>query len=186
MSRTVNDSGLSADLPVSNITPRRITGVRSGVNRIGQPAASTRVPAVVPGQRSFASSTPSPSESLKRWHPTSSTSAPGGVLGHLSRPSGTPSLSASAGQPLELTRAPTGVPGHWSSPSYTPSRSESDGQPRASVVAPTGVSGHASRRSGTPSWSASAGGPLRVKTDKPSEPTTWPAQSPPANPVLGV
>src|SRR5467141_3134103 len=214
MSRTVNDSGLSADLPVWNITPRKITGVRSGVNRIGQPAASTRVPAVVPGQRSFASSTPSPSESRNRWHPTSSTSAPGGVLGHLSRPSGTPSSSAghplastlapagvlghwstpsstpspsaSAGQPLELTRAPAGVPGHWSSPSYTPSRSESDGQPRASVVAPTGVSGHASRRSGTPSWSASAGGPLRVKTDKPSEPTTWPAQSPPANPVLGV
>src|SRR2546422_1001779 len=153
MSRTVNDSGLSADLPVSNITPRRITGVRSGVNRIGQPAASTLAPA--------------------------------GVLGHWSRPSSTPSPSASTGQPFELTRAPAGVPGHWSSPSYTPSRSESDGQPRASVVAPTGVSGHASRRSGTPSWSASAGGPLRVKTDKPSEPTTWPAQSPPANPVLG-
>src|SRR2546430_9612888 len=72
MSRTVKDSGLRADFPVSNITPRRMTGVRSGVNRIGQPAASTRVPGAVPGQRSFASSTPSPSESLKRWHPTRS------------------------------------------------------------------------------------------------------------------
>src|SRR6266699_1644246 len=29
MSRTVKDSGLRADFPVSNITPRRITGVRS-------------------------------------------------------------------------------------------------------------------------------------------------------------
>src|SRR5437016_11497016 len=58
ISRTVNDSGLSADLPVSKITPRRMTGVRSGVNRIGQPAASTRVPVGVPGQRSFVSSTP--------------------------------------------------------------------------------------------------------------------------------
>src|SRR5207253_3504615 len=82
-----------------------------------------------PGQRSFASSTPSPSESRKRWHPTSSTSAPGGVLGHLSSPSGTPSLSESSGQPAGSTTAPAGVPGHWSRPSSTPSPSASAGQP---------------------------------------------------------
>src|SRR6266571_2957806 len=99
MSSTVKDSDLRADLPTSNVTPRRITGVRSGVNRIGQPAASTLVPVAVPGHLSLVSSTPSPSESLKRWQPTLSTSSPGGVLGHLSMPSGTPSLSESRGQP---------------------------------------------------------------------------------------
>src|SRR5207249_3970857 len=30
MSRTVKDSGLRADFPISKITPRRMTGVRSG------------------------------------------------------------------------------------------------------------------------------------------------------------
>src|SRR6266571_5193806 len=106
MSSTVKDSDLRADLPTSNVTPRRITGVRSGVNRIGQPAASTLVPAAVPGHLSLVSSTPSPSESLKRWQPTLSTSSPGGVLGHLSMPSGTPSLSESRGQPAEATVEP--------------------------------------------------------------------------------
>src|SRR3989449_487404 len=141
MSRTVNDSGLSADLPVSKITPRRMTGVRSGVNRIGQPAASTRVPVGVPGQRSFVSSTPSPSESLKRWQPTSSTSAPGGVLGHLSSPSGTPSLSASTGQPTVSTSAPAGVLGHWSRPSSTPSPSASAGGAPGAPPPPGGGGG---------------------------------------------
>src|SRR5256885_534390 len=108
MSSTVNDSGLSADLPVSKITPRRMTGVRSGVNRIGHPDASTRVPRGVLGHLSFVSSTPSPSESLNRWHPTLSTSAPAGVLGHLSMPSGTPSVSESSGQPTLSTVAPAG------------------------------------------------------------------------------
>src|SRR2546430_2132696 len=106
MSSTVNDSGLSADLPVSKITPRRMTGVRSGVNRIGHPDASTRVPCGVLGHLSLVSSTPSPSESLKRWHPTLSTSTPAGVLGHLSMPSGTPSVSESSGQPALSTMAP--------------------------------------------------------------------------------
>src|SRR5881392_1677628 len=142
ISRTVNDSGLSADLPVSKITPRRMTGVRSGVNRIGHPDASTRVPGGVLGHLSLVSSTPSPSESLKRWQPTLSTSAPGGVLGHLSMPSGTPSTSESSGQPALSTIAPAGVLGHWSTPSTTPSPSASAGQPRASTVAPAGVSGH--------------------------------------------
>src|SRR5947199_8464476 len=160
ISRTVKDSGLRADLPVSKITPRRMTGVRSGVNRIGQPAASTRVPAGVPGQRSFVPSTPSPSESLKRWQPTSSPSAPGGVLRHLSSPAGTPSLSASSGQPTASTTAPAGVLGHWSRPSSTPSPSASAGQPLASTLAPAGVLGHWSRPSSTPSPSASAGAPL--------------------------
>ena len=112
MSSTVNDSGLSADLPVSKITPRRITGVRSGVNRIGHPDASTRVPRGVLGHLSLLSSTPSPSESLNRWQPTLSTSTPGGVLGHLSMPSGTPSMSESSGQPTLSTTAPAGVLGH--------------------------------------------------------------------------
>src|SRR2546427_3909304 len=103
MSSTVLDSGFSADFPVSKVTPRRITGVRSGVNRIGQPAASTLVPGAVPGHLSLVSSTPSPSESLKRWQPTLSTSVPGGVLGHLSMPSGTPSPSESRGQPFAST-----------------------------------------------------------------------------------
>src|SRR5438128_8400003 len=131
MSSTVNDSGFSADFPVSKITPRRMTGARSGVNRIGQPTASTLVPGAVPGHLSFESSTPSPSESLKRWHPTSSTSAPGGVLGHLSRPSGTPSLYDSSGQPAASTIAPTGVLGQRSRPSSTPSPSASAGHPLA-------------------------------------------------------
>src|SRR3989449_283647 len=246
MSSTVLDSGFSADFPVSKVTPRRITGVRSGVNRIGQPAASTLVPGAVPGHLSLVSSTPSPSESLKRWQPTLSTSVPGGVLGHLSMPSGTPSPSESRGQPfastvapggvlghwsipsatpsasestghpfastwapggvlphwsipsgtpspsessaqpLLSTVAPAGVLGHWSRPSYTPSWSASDGQPRGSTVAPRGVLGQASRLSGTPSWSKSGGGPPPMKSERPSELTTWPAQSPLANSVLGA
>src|SRR5438309_3608701 len=101
-----------------------MTGVRSGVNRMGQPLASTRVPAAVLGHLSFESSTPSPSLSLLTWQPEVSTSVPGGVLGHLSRPSGTPSLSVSTGQPVASTTAPAGVLGHWSTPSGTPSRSE--------------------------------------------------------------
>src|SRR3989442_9775729 len=73
---------------------------------IRRPPRSTLFPytTLFRSQRSFASSTPSPSESLKRWHPTSSTSAPGGVLGHLSSPSGTPSLSESSGQDRKSTR----------------------------------------------------------------------------------
>src|SRR5438067_1912822 len=177
MSRTVKDSGLRADFPVSNITPRRMTGVRSGVNRIGQPAASTRVPGAVPGQRSFASSTPSLSESRKRWHPTSSTSAPGGVLGHLSSPSGTPSLSESSGQPAGSTTAPAGVPGHWSRPSSTPSPSASAGQPLASTRAPAGVPGHWSRPSSTPSPSASAGQPLALTRAPAGVPGHWSSPS---------
>src|SRR5438105_1406550 len=142
MSSTVNDSGLRIDLPVSKTTPRKITGVRSGVNRIGQPLASTRMPDGVPGHLSLESSTPSPSESLKRWHPTLSTSTPRGVLGHLSMPAGTPAAFASEAQPLASTCAPAGVFGHWSIPSYTPSLSESVGQPLASTRAPIGVFGH--------------------------------------------
>src|SRR2546422_976812 len=149
MSSTVWDSSFSAERPVSKVTPRRITGVRSGVKRIGQPAASTRVPGAVPGHLSFVSSTPSPSESVTLVHPTASTSVPGGVLGHLSRPSGTPSLSLSSGQPA------------------------------ASTTAPAGVLGQASRLSGTPSLSASEGGPPPANTESPSDPTTWPAQAGP-------
>src|SRR5947207_2921913 len=99
MLSTVKDSSCSTARPVSNVTPRRITGVRSGVNRITQPFASTRLPGGVPGHLSLVSSTPSPSESLKRWQPVLSTSVPGGVPGHLSIPSGTPSLSESSGHP---------------------------------------------------------------------------------------
>src|SRR2546428_692014 len=73
MSSTVWDSSFSAERPVSKVTPRRITGVRSGVKRIGQPEASTRVPGAVPGHLSFVSSTPSPSESATLVHPTAST-----------------------------------------------------------------------------------------------------------------
>src|SRR2546428_457150 len=176
MSSTVLDSGFSADFPVSKVTPRRITGVRSGVNRIGQPAASTLVPGAVPGHLSLVSSTPSPSESLKRWQPTLSTSVPGGVLGHLSMPSGTPSLSESSGQPALSTIAPVGVLGHWSTPSGTPSRSESIGQPLASTRAPAGVFGHWSRPSRTPSPSSSEGQPFaftRAPTGVPGEAVRW-------------
>src|SRR5260370_37471689 len=49
MSRIVYESGLRAERPVSNVTPRSTTGVRASVNRIGQPEASTLVPAAVPG-----------------------------------------------------------------------------------------------------------------------------------------
>src|SRR6266581_592033 len=159
MSSTVKDSSWRTALPVSNVTPRRITGVRSGVNRITQPKASTREPGGVPGHLSLVSSTPSPSESLKRWQPTLSTSSPGGVLGHLSMPSGTPSLSESRGQPAESTVAPAGVLGQRSSPSATPSPSASAGQPFASTCAPAGVLGHWSMPSYTPSESESVGHP---------------------------
>ena len=142
MLSTVKDSSCSTARPVSNVTPRRITGVRSGVNRITQPFASTRLPGGVPGHLSLVSSTPSPSESLKRWQPVLSTSVPGGVPGHLSIPSGTPSLSESSGQPAGSTVAPAGVLGHWSMPSGTPSPSASVGQPLASTWAPAGVLEH--------------------------------------------
>src|SRR5205814_7159529 len=112
ISRIVYESGLSAERPLSNVTPRRTTGVRASVNRMGQPAASTLVPAAVPGHLSLVSSTPSPSESLARWQPTLSTSVPAGVFGHLSMPSGTPSMSESRGQPALSTMAPAGVLGH--------------------------------------------------------------------------
>src|SRR5256886_10369373 len=101
MLSTVKDSSCSTARPGSNVTPRRMTGVRSGVNRITQPFASTRLPGGVPGHLSRSSGTPSPSESLKRGHPVLSTSVPGGVLGHLSIPSGTPSLSESSGHRSE-------------------------------------------------------------------------------------
>src|SRR3989454_7367987 len=85
---------------------------------------------------------PISSESLKRWQPTLSTSVPGGVLGHLSMPSGTPSPSESRGQPFASTVAPGGVLGHWSIPSATPSTSESTGHPLASTWAPGGELPH--------------------------------------------
>src|SRR5229473_3325637 len=147
MSRIVYESGLSAERPDSNVTPRRTTGVFASEKRIGQPAASTRVPGAVPGHLSLVSSTPSPSLSFARWQPDVSTSVPGGVLGHLSIPSGTPSWSLSIGQPVVSTLAPAGVLGHLSIPSYTPSPSESFGQPRASTSAPWMVFGQASRPS---------------------------------------
>src|SRR5437667_7725441 len=112
MSSIVYESGLSAERPDSNVTPRRTTGVFASVKRMGQPAASTRVPAAVPGHLSLLSSTPSPSASDARWQPAVSTSVPAGVLGHLSMPSGTPSLSLSTGQPVVSTVAPGGVLGH--------------------------------------------------------------------------
>src|SRR5574341_539600 len=160
-SSTPNDSGLSAERPVSKFTPRRIrgAGVRSSVNRIGQPTASTRVPAAVPGHLSFWSSTPSASVSFERWHPTASTSTPAGVLGQRSNPSKTPSLSPSVGQPVASTMALAGVLGHWSTPSGTASASASVGQPRPSTRAPAGVAGHWSRPSYAPSLSASSGHP---------------------------
>src|SRR3989475_12878635 len=95
MLSTVKDSSWRPALPVSNVTPRRITGVRSGVNRITQPKASTREPGGVPGHLSLVSSTPSPSESLKRWHPVLSTYVPSGVFGHLWMPFGMTHLSLS-------------------------------------------------------------------------------------------
>jgi len=97
----------------------------------------------------------------------------GGVLGHWSRPSSTPSPSASAGQPLELTRAPTGVPGTGRA-RRTPRRGRSQTGSRARpwwrrrACQGTHPVGRALRRGRV------AGGPLRVKTDRPSEPTTWP------------
>src|SRR5438876_1017630 len=112
MSRIVYESGFSAERPVSNVTPRSTTGVFASVNRIGHPAASTRVPAAVPGHLSLVSSMPSPSVSDARWQPAVSTSVPAGVLGHLSRPSGTPSLSLSTGQPVVSTVGPGGGLGH--------------------------------------------------------------------------
>src|SRR5256885_2725195 len=121
MSRIVYESGFNADRPVSNVTPRSTTGVLASVKRIGHPAASTLVPAAVPGHLSFVSSTPSLSLSDARWQPTESTSMPAGVFGHLSRPSATPSRSLSTGHPVVSTRAPAGVFGHWSGPSGTPS-----------------------------------------------------------------
>src|SRR2546429_8131610 len=63
MLSTVKDSSCSTARPGSNVTPRRMTGVRSGVNRITQPFASTRLPGGVPGHLSRSSGTPSPSES---------------------------------------------------------------------------------------------------------------------------
>src|SRR5438552_88918 len=108
MSSIVYESGFSAERPISNVTPRRTTGVFASVKRIGHPAASTRVPAAVPGHLSLVSSMPSPSVSDARWQPAVSTSVPAGVLGHLSRPSGTPSLSPSTGQPVVSTVAPGG------------------------------------------------------------------------------
>src|SRR5207302_10641932 len=135
---TVQDYSCITDRHGSNVTPRRMTGVRSGVNRITQPFAPTRLQGGVPGHFSRSSGTPSPSESLKRGHPVLSTPVPGGVLGHLSIPSGTPSLSESSGHPAASTIAPVGVFGHWSIPSGTPSPSASVGQPLASTCAPTG------------------------------------------------
>src|SRR5436309_11194161 len=112
ISRIVYESGCSAERPVSNVTPRRTTGVFASVKRIGHPAASTRMAAAVPGHLSFVSSMPSPSPSEARWQPAVSTSTPTGVLGHLSMPLGTPSLSLSTGQPVVSTVAPRGVLGH--------------------------------------------------------------------------
>src|SRR2546423_9739748 len=59
ISRIVYESGLSAERPVSNVTPRSTTGVRASVNRMGHPAASTFVPAAVPGHLCLALAPPS-------------------------------------------------------------------------------------------------------------------------------
>ena len=86
-SSTTYDSGLSADRPVSKVTPLSTSGARAVVKRMTHPCASTLVPAGVSGHLSLLSSTPSPSESRESWHPDVSTSVPAGVLGHLSSPS---------------------------------------------------------------------------------------------------
>src|SRR5690242_2293290 len=128
--RIVYDTGRSAERPVSNCTPARISGaglgggapgarcadtLSAGANSSKQPLASTLVPGGVPGHLSTLSGTPSPSASPTvgaSGHPVASTLVPGGVVGHLSRPSGTPSTSPSSGQPLASTVAPAGVAGH--------------------------------------------------------------------------
>src|SRR5262249_37338411 len=74
-------------------------------------------------------------------------------------PSGTWSPSESCGQPCTSTVAPFGVRGQVSRPSYTPSPSASVGQPFTSTLAPAGVFGHLSFLSGTPSPSVSLGLP---------------------------
>src|SRR5207245_11349290 len=98
MSSTVWDSSFSAERPVSKVTPRRITGVRSGVKRIGQPEASTRVQGAVQGHLSFVSSTPSPSESATLVYPTAYTLVPGEVTGLWYRQAWDPTLSAVSGR----------------------------------------------------------------------------------------
>src|SRR4249920_2238332 len=62
-----------------------------------------------------------------RLQPTVSTLSPRGVVGHLSRLSGTPSPSPSSSQPTVSTGAPAGVPGQRSRLSVTPSPSLSTG-----------------------------------------------------------
>src|SRR6266705_1713208 len=147
-SSTTYESRVNADRPVSKLTPRNTSVGRggapgaaartdSGANRMRQPLASTGAPAGA-GAGCGAACTASAGSG----HPVASTLDPGGVLGHLSMPSGTPSRSESSGQPLASTTAPWGVFGHLSRPSGTPSPSESAGQPLASTVAPGGVLGH--------------------------------------------
>src|SRR5437763_1562237 len=125
--------------------------------------------------------------------PLASTLEPAGVLGHLSRSSGTPSPSESriscrgSGQPAASTGVPAGVLAPLSRPSGTPAQSESTAQPSASTSAPAGVPRHWSTPSGTPSLSESCGGPPRWKTERPAVTTTCVAVvDPTAYLVLGT
>src|SRR6185437_8860546 len=95
-------------------------------------------------------------------------------------PSGTPSLSVSTGQPTASTTAPRGVLGHLSMPSVTPSLSESIGQPTVSTAAPAGVLGHLSYLSAMPSPSESLRWIALPawKNDIPKDATKWKAELP--------
>src|SRR2546423_11602408 len=106
ISRIVYESGLSAERPVSNVTPRSTTGVRASVNRMGQPAASTFVPAAVPGHLALGSSTPSPSPALARREPPPSTPVPPGGFRGLSVPLGGAAVSLCGRQTPRGPRAP--------------------------------------------------------------------------------
>src|SRR2546425_381201 len=146
---TMYESGVSADLPVSKFTPRS-TSVGRGFG---------------PG--------PSGVGANSTMHPCASTLEPGGVLGHLSRSSGTPSPSASpgaaalttsfwTGHPGASTTAPGGVLGPLSRSSGTPSPPASFGvgEPVAFAPAPGAGSGSWALRPGTPSPSVSTGHPF--------------------------
>src|SRR5712691_6487679 len=103
-SSTAYDSGLSADLPVSKFTPRRISVGRAagapgvaglGWNRMMQPLASTFEPGGVFGHLSALSGTPSRSVSRTTSLVTGAAGAPGAT-----------------GQPEVSTVVPSGVFGH--------------------------------------------------------------------------
>src|SRR5437016_13050755 len=57
ISRIVYESGLSAERPVSNVTPRSTTGVRASVNSMEQPAESALVAGAVEGHVALVSVT---------------------------------------------------------------------------------------------------------------------------------